>query len=169
MSLSPYLTIYIHYTILSYMIYIQCSFSKLVHPPFNEVQRFKTTCRKCRHLYLSAPFSQLVPPGIFPVPPPASYALAIIWWLILMSLTTRYYRIIKSYSRVDYVEGKIGLTKDKEEKKLSQMILETKFLGMLDQVYIIYLPSSLTKFHILQRWNTWYLQGVSKKLHFSGL
>ena len=52
------------------------------------------------------------------------------------------------------MEGKIGLTKDKEEKKLSQMILETKFLGMLDQVYIIYLPSSLTKFHILQRWNT---------------
>lgn len=31
------------------------------------------------------------------------------------------------------MEGKIGLTKDKEEKKLSQMILETKFLGMLDQ------------------------------------
>jgi hypothetical protein len=56
-------------------------------------------------------------------------------------------RIIEPYSKVqvDYVAGKISLPKAKVEKKLSQMILDMKFQGILDQetgVLIIFTKES---------------------------
>merc|ERR1711944_189640 len=59
-------------------------------------------------------------------------------------------RIIEPYSKVqvDYVASKIGLPKSEMEKKLSQMILDKKFQGILDQetgVLIIFTKESRDK------------------------
>lgn len=56
-------------------------------------------------------------------------------------------RILEPYRRVqvEYIAGKIGLTKEAVERKLSQMILDSKFLGILDQetgVLVVFNPET---------------------------
>merc|ERR1711974_277476 len=63
--------------------------------------------------------------------------------IVAKHLTTLYSKL-----QVDYVASKIGLPKTEVEKKLSQMILDKKFQGILDQetgVLIIFTKESRDK------------------------